>query len=175
MDGLRSGLVKRFAAVTATLGWTALATQLYLSLTISIDNGKGLFGGLIVYFSFFTILTNLLVALALTAPLVRTRSAIADFFSNPSVNTGIAASIAVVGIAYALLLGSKGPPARGRRAPSLRDSGALYGLLVGGGAEGRGALGTHSALDDLPCRLLLVPHDSRRGVRGLSLPVHRSE
>jgi hypothetical protein len=91
-------------AVAAALGWTTLALQFYLSMQLSIARGKGFLGGLIIYFSFFTILTNILVAMALTAPLVRARWGVARFFTRPSVNTCIAASIAVVGIAYTLLL-----------------------------------------------------------------------
>lgn len=104
MDGVRSSWVKRFAAVAAALGWTALATQFYLSVNLSIASGKSLLGGLVTYFSFFTILTNILVAMALTAPLVRGGSRVTAFFSRPTVNTGIATSIVVVGIGYFLLL-----------------------------------------------------------------------
>ncbi len=96
--------MKGFGAVAAALGWTALALQFYLSTHLAINRGNGFLGGLITYFSYFTILTNILVALALTAPLVRVRSSLAEFLSRPTVNTGIAASIALVGIAYALLL-----------------------------------------------------------------------
>ena len=95
---------KSFVATSAGLGWMTLALQFYLSLQLSIAHGKGVFGGLVMYFSFFTILTNFLVALALTASLLRVRSSVAEFFTRPGVNTGIAASIALVGIAYALLL-----------------------------------------------------------------------
>ncbi|MGH7631475.1 MAG: Pr6Pr family membrane protein [Gemmatimonadales bacterium] len=95
--------MKGFGAVAAALGWTALALQFYLSMGLSITRGKGFLGGLITFFSYFTILTNILVALALTAPLVRVRSSVAEFLTRP-VNTGIAASIALVGVAYALLL-----------------------------------------------------------------------
>ncbi|MGC9216262.1 Pr6Pr family membrane protein [Acidithiobacillus sp.] len=95
---------KPFVATSATLGWIALALQCYLSVQWSIAHGKGLLVGLVIYFSFFTILTNFLVALALTASLLRIRSSVAEFFTRPGVNTGIAASIALVGIAYALLL-----------------------------------------------------------------------
>ena len=95
---------KPFVATSAALGWMALALQFYLSLQLSIVHGKGVFGGLVIYFSFFTILTNFLVALALTASLLPVRSGVIEFLTRPGVNTGIAASIALVGIAYALLL-----------------------------------------------------------------------
>ncbi|BBF66584.1 MULTISPECIES: Pr6Pr family membrane protein [Acidithiobacillus] len=95
---------KPLVATSAALGWMALALQFALSLQLSIAHGKGVLGGLVIYFSFFTILTNLLVALALTASLLPVRSGVIEFLTRPGVNTGIAASIALVGIAYALLL-----------------------------------------------------------------------
>lgn len=104
MGVTREHRFKAFVATSAALGWIALALQFYLSLQLSIAHGKGVFGGLVIYFSFFTILTNILAALALTASLLRIRSSVAEFFTRPGVNTGIAASIALVGIAYALLL-----------------------------------------------------------------------
>ncbi|MGH7718282.1 MAG: Pr6Pr family membrane protein [Gemmatimonadaceae bacterium] len=100
----RSRWVTRFAAVAAALGWTALVLQFYLSMRLSMAGDVGFVGGLITYFSFFTILTNILVAMALTASLLRVRSSVAEFFTRPAVNTGIAASIAVVGIGYSVLL-----------------------------------------------------------------------
>ena len=95
---------RRLAAAAAALGWFALIVQLPLTLNLALANGKSLIGGLVAYFSYFTILTNILVALTLTVPLVHPRSRAAEFFSLPSVGTGVATSIAVVGIAYSLLL-----------------------------------------------------------------------
>ena len=103
-DIARGPWVRPSVAVAAALGWTTLAIQFYLSMQLSIARGRGFLGGLIVYFSFFTILTNILVAMALTAALVRPRWSLARFFTRPGVNTCIAASIAVVGITYTLLL-----------------------------------------------------------------------
>lgn len=102
-DEPRSLWVKPFVAVAAGLGWTTLVLQFSLSMRYSHDQGIGLLGALIIYFSYFTILTNILVAMALTALLLPARSRVARFFT-PTVNTGIAASIAVVGIAYTTLL-----------------------------------------------------------------------
>ncbi|MGQ0539023.1 MAG: Pr6Pr family membrane protein, partial [Gemmatimonadaceae bacterium] len=96
--------LRRFAAVAATVGWTALAIQLYLTLRLTLANGGGIGAGLIVYFSYFTILTNLLVTLALTVPLLSAHAAGGMFFSRPGIITAIAACIALGGIAYALLL-----------------------------------------------------------------------
>lgn len=41
--------------------------QLFLSLRLAAANGKSMGEGLVVFFGYFTILTNILVALALTA------------------------------------------------------------------------------------------------------------
>ena len=84
--------------------WAALAIQLDLSLTISFAKGLNLTDGVIRYLGFFTILTNLLVALALTLPLIGAKTSAGHFFSRPAVSGGIAVSIIVVGIAYNLLL-----------------------------------------------------------------------
>ncbi len=101
---MNSPRIKAFTAVAAALGWTALALQFWLSMRRASGQGMSVAGGIITYFSFFTVLTNILAALALTAALVRSRSGVLGFFARPDVNTGMAASIAVVGIAYHLLL-----------------------------------------------------------------------
>jgi hypothetical protein len=99
-----TGIGRRLAAAAGALGWFALIVQLPLTVNLALANGKSLIGGLVAYFSYFTILTNILVALPLTVPLVRPRSRAAESFSRPRVDTGVATSIAVVGIAYSLLL-----------------------------------------------------------------------
>ena len=104
METSRSPMMHRFVIFSATLGWATLGLQLYLTTAARLANGKGVIDSLIFYFSFYTILTNILVALALTLPLLRIRSRFTAFFSRPTVNTGIAASIAAVFIGYNLLL-----------------------------------------------------------------------
>jgi hypothetical protein len=56
-----------YAAVGALLGWFALALQLYLMLVQSPPGTAALLGTVITFISFFTILTNLLVALVFSA------------------------------------------------------------------------------------------------------------
>ncbi len=56
------------------------------------------------FFSFFTILTNVLAAMALLAPVIAPSSALAKFLDQPRVRTAIAAYIIVVGVVYYLLL-----------------------------------------------------------------------
>lgn len=74
MEATRGPFIRRLAVIAAAFGWTALVVQFYLSLRLAHANGKGLVEGVGIYFSFFTILTNILVALALSLPLMRTHS-----------------------------------------------------------------------------------------------------
>jgi hypothetical protein len=88
----------------AALTWCAVLLQLVLSLRLATANGKTIAMGLVVYLGFFTVLTNILVAVALTAPAVAPRSAAGRFFADASVLGGVATSIAMVGLAYHVLL-----------------------------------------------------------------------
>ena len=76
------------------LGWIALALQyaLVLTSTLGIDS----FTRSINFFSYFTILTNILAALALTLPWLAPQSALGKFFARPSVRTAIAAYMIIV-------------------------------------------------------------------------------
>jgi hypothetical protein len=91
-------------ALIAILGWTAVLLQLYLSTRFALANGKTVAQGLIVYFGFFTVLTNWLVCLAATLPLLAPSSASGRFFVRPVVLGWVTASIAFVGVAYYVLL-----------------------------------------------------------------------
>jgi hypothetical protein len=97
------------ALVGALLGWFALLLQLYLMLVQSPAGALAMVGTVITYFSFFTILTNLLVALVFTATVFssgtgRPGTRWGQFFRRPTVQAGAAAYIAIVGIIYRLLL-----------------------------------------------------------------------
>ena len=56
-----------FAAAIATIAWAALILQLWLTLGIVIGQGRGVGMGLVVCSGFFTVLTNLLAALVVSA------------------------------------------------------------------------------------------------------------
>jgi hypothetical protein len=92
------------ALVGALLGWFALLLQLYLMLVQSPGGARAMAGTVITYFSFFTILTNFLVALVFTATVFSSEPGWGQFFRRPSVQAGSAAYIAIVGITYRLLL-----------------------------------------------------------------------
>ncbi|ROM57787.1 hypothetical protein BK648_03195 [Pseudomonas poae] len=96
--------MKCFVAAAALAGWVGLAIQQYLILYSRWFTGASLMGGLINFFSFFTVLTNTLVVVVLSYALVNRDSAARRFFLAPTVSSAIAASIVVVSLAYNLLL-----------------------------------------------------------------------
>ncbi|WP_122588430.1 Pr6Pr family membrane protein [Pseudomonas viridiflava] len=100
----RSQRQRYILLLAACLGWSGLAIQLYLILIGRWIDHASLLGGLVRFFSFFTVLTNTLVAVALSCALSQRQSAGHRFFRDPVVCSGIAVSIAVVGIAYNILL-----------------------------------------------------------------------
>jgi len=95
---------RRFVAVAAVLGWAGLSIQLYLIFYSRWTLEASLLGGLVSFFSYFTVLTNTLVATVLTCELTSRESATRRWFLQPWVSSGIAVSIAVVGLAYNVLL-----------------------------------------------------------------------
>ncbi|MCJ8204572.1 Pr6Pr family membrane protein [Pseudomonas sp. RGM2987] len=97
----RGGTVLKFAAA---LGWFALLLQLYLILMSRWQGEKSLLGGLDIFFSYFTVLTNILVAVVLTYAATTGDSALRRFFLRISTQGGVAAAIVLVGLAYNLLL-----------------------------------------------------------------------
>ncbi|MGY4641228.1 Pr6Pr family membrane protein [Pseudomonas sp. TE24901] len=96
--------MKRFVAAAALAGWVGLAIQQYLIFYSRWTSGASLLGGLINFFSFFTVLTNTLVVVVLSYALVDRDSAAKRFFLAPKTSSGIAVSIVVVSLAYNLLL-----------------------------------------------------------------------
>ncbi len=101
MDSARR---RRLITGLAVLGWAGLTIQLYLIFFARLSIGASLLGGLVSFFSYFTILTNTLVATVLTCAVTERESAARRWFLQPWVSSGIAVSIAVVGLAYSILL-----------------------------------------------------------------------
>ncbi len=95
---------RNIATVLVVLAWIALGLQFYSTTQWSVARGRGLLGAVWMYFAFFTVLTNLFLAVTLTTPLVSPQSSIGRWFDRPVVITAVAANIALVCIAYNLLL-----------------------------------------------------------------------
>jgi hypothetical protein len=91
-----------YAAVGALLGWFALALQLYLMLVQSPAPER--LGTVITFFSFFTILTNILTASVFTAVAFYSKHGWGKWLCRPSVQAATAVYIAIVGMVYQLLL-----------------------------------------------------------------------
>lgn len=92
---------KSFIIVGAFLGWLAIVVQFYL---IIINKTASIPETVIRFFSFFTILTNILTALCFTYLLFKPGSKWGLFFSKPASLAAITVYIAVVGLIYNLIL-----------------------------------------------------------------------
>lgn len=95
---------QRLITCAAVLGWAGLGIQLYLIFFARLNVGASLLGGLVSFFSYFTVLTNTLVATVLTCAVTPRESAAQRWFLRPWVSSGVVVSIAVVGLAYSILL-----------------------------------------------------------------------
>jgi hypothetical protein len=99
---IRSSSRRPVTSLAFIVAWSGVVLQCWLSLKSSHDAGQTLASGLISFFGFFTVLTNILVCLALT---VLVRTPIGErFLASPFALGGIATSIAFVALAYHLLL-----------------------------------------------------------------------
>ncbi len=88
--------------IGASLAWAALITKFNLVVT-SADHAT-VAAAVIHYFGFFTHLTNILVALAFTASILRPNNSFRRFFERPAVRGAIALYILVVAVVYEVLL-----------------------------------------------------------------------
>lgn len=89
-----------------TIGLFALILQFGLTIPDAMEAGRGLAGSIVFYFSFFTILTNILAVLVHGAALFGRQG----FFTQAWVRAGIAIAITVVGTIYWLLLSALWEP-----------------------------------------------------------------
>lgn len=89
-------------AVFACVGWLALGLQYGLMLSGNPHMGAG--DLTLNFFSYFTILSNILVALALTAPVVAANSRLGRWSASEGVRAAVAMYIVVVGLTYHFLL-----------------------------------------------------------------------
>jgi hypothetical protein len=114
-------------ALVAALAWLTVGTQFILSIRTGVANGSGVVGGIVSYFGYFTLLTNILCATILTAH-ARADSgaragahagarrgervtgsgsephALGAFLRLPAVASTAATAIIIVGVVYHLLL-----------------------------------------------------------------------
>jgi len=91
------GAKRIYAGVFAAVGWFAVVGQYFAS------HATGL-AGTIDYFSYFTILSNILVALTLTSAAIAADSALGRFLLKPGVALATAVYITVTGLTFFLIL-----------------------------------------------------------------------
>ena len=92
--------------IGAVTAWVAVLLQLYLMLQ---NRTETVGETLIRFFSFFTILTNMLVAVCLTSVVVRHKT-MEGFFSSPITLSAVTVYILIVGLVYNLVLRSTWSP-----------------------------------------------------------------
>ena len=90
-----------YIAIGAIIGWFAILLQLYLL----IENRRlSLPATIVQFFSYFTILTNIIVAVHFTVLLLKKRTYDKGWFINPKTSTAITVYIVIVGVVYNLVL-----------------------------------------------------------------------
>ncbi|MBB6241060.1 Pr6Pr family membrane protein [Rhodanobacter sp. MP1X3] len=95
---------RALAAIAALLGWFALVLQLSLTIQLTLARSGSVASALWLWIGYFTITTNLLVAMALSARAIGPRGQINRFFGRPDVQSMVAMSIVIVSLVYNLLL-----------------------------------------------------------------------
>ncbi|MEO6894207.1 MAG: Pr6Pr family membrane protein [Ginsengibacter sp.] len=101
MEIQQSSFTKIYLFIIALLGWFALISQFIININSQVAPTPEL---IIRYFSYFTILTNLLVAICSTSLLLKPTSKWGNFFSTQKTLTAITVYIVMVGLIYNLVL-----------------------------------------------------------------------
>lgn len=102
-----SHAARRGAGVIAAIGWLALGLQLVVTLGMMTADGHTVPAALWRYLGYFTILTNLLVALTMTR-VARDRWP-GGAAPHVSIVSGVVLAIAIVGVVYEVLLSGRVP------------------------------------------------------------------
>ena len=96
---------RKWLYVSTVIIWFSLILQITISISAYLKEGRSLAGTLVQLFSYFTILSNLLAVICLTA-LFKTNSRLGKYFFQPRVFSAIALYITIVGLVYNLVLRS---------------------------------------------------------------------
>ncbi|HEY4063826.1 MAG TPA: Pr6Pr family membrane protein [Puia sp.] len=95
--------MKTYLALMALAGWFALIAQFYINITGGFTTAAEV---IVRYFSYFTITTNLLVAITCTTLLINPVLDSSYFFSRQGVLAAVTVYILIVGIIYNVILRS---------------------------------------------------------------------
>src|SRR5258708_20950217 len=95
---------KKLIAFTAVAAWLALILQLYILINNIPGNGLSPIEAIGRFLIFFTVLTNLLVAINMTVLLLNPSGKTGHFFSKSFVVTAVALYIFIVALVYNIIL-----------------------------------------------------------------------
>jgi hypothetical protein len=118
-----------YAGMAAAVGWFGLILQLVLLLTGDSELSVGM--RLVNFFSYFTIISNLLSAIVLTVAALGGRGGAIGFFARPGVIAGVAIYMTVTFIIYWTILSSLWAPEGWDYVANLVLHGIMPVLLVG--------------------------------------------
>jgi hypothetical protein len=93
-----------FLLFLAVCAWLGVILQFVTIVPDWLQQGKTMSDSLIQFFSYFTILTNLMIAITSTAALLLPRSELGGFCAKPATITAVNLYIIVVGLVYNLVL-----------------------------------------------------------------------
>ncbi|MES2797220.1 MAG: Pr6Pr family membrane protein [Bacteroidota bacterium] len=92
---------KNISILLASVAWFAVLTQYYLMIENRVAS---IFETTIRFFSFFTILTNSLIAIYFSLSLLKKRNGFLSNIDKPGTLTAIAVYITIVGLVYQIVL-----------------------------------------------------------------------
>lgn len=95
-----------YMVLIAIVAWLALILQLYIMLRNAETNGLTPLKATWNFLSYFTILTNLLIAVCLSFILIKPASSAGRFFSKPPTLGAVTLYIFIVGLTYNVILRS---------------------------------------------------------------------
>ena len=97
-----------YLVILSVVAWVAVGLQIWLVMQTYAARGDSAFGAVVHTLSYFTVLTNLVVALVTTASALRGDDD--SFLTRPGAMTAVAVYIFVVGLVYSLFLRSVWDP-----------------------------------------------------------------
>lgn len=97
----KSNSAKALMIITALLGWIAIIAQFYL---IIVNRVTSIPETMIRFFSFFTILSNIIVAVSLSVQIISPDSVAGKFWAAAKTQAAVTVYILVVGIVYNAVL-----------------------------------------------------------------------
>lgn len=103
-------MAKIFLIIISLIGWFALVLQFILMLTGAETQSLSIAERIVRFFSFFTIQSNLIVALTATMTSFFPNGRLGRFFTDPRTQTAVAVYILIVGLIYSIFLRSVWSP-----------------------------------------------------------------